>query len=303
MRCVVVGAGGFIGSAITRELSASGHEVAHARRAQSSTARLSDLDLHSITITDPLDVDTTARSLVEFGAEVVIDLAWKGVANHARNDPSQFANIALTETWALAAAAAGVRHFIGVGSQAEYGPTEGVVDELRPLLPTTRYGVAKAAAGLAARAALLESPTEFSWIRIFSAYGPGDEPHWMVQAIGRRLLADEPAEMTPGTQLWDYVFIDDLARAFDALVQLPRGVGFANVGSGQVHTIRHIVEEMKRISGSASILTFGAVDFRPDQVMHLQADISKLSEATGWAPTVTIEAGLERTIEHLRRNS
>lgn len=300
MRCVIVGAGGFIGSAIARRLIEDGHEVAHARRERSSTARLADLRLHSITVPDPFDVDVAASRLDTFGAEVVINLAWKGVANFARNDESQFENIPLSDGWARAASTTEVSHYIGVGSQAEYGPTEGVVDESQPLAPTTRYGVSKAAAGLAARAALTGTTTGFSWVRIFSAYGPGDEPHWMIQAIAQQLLRGEPADLTPGTQLWDYVYVDDVAGAFAALVKAG-AVGYVNLGSGQAFPVRHIVEEMKRLSGSDAQLRFGAVDFRPDQVMHLQANIDKLQQATGWTPEVSLEEGLSRTLAHLRK--
>ncbi|MFB9281304.1 NAD-dependent epimerase/dehydratase family protein [Microbacterium laevaniformans] len=300
---MVVGAGGFIGSAVVRRLVTDGHAVAYAKRPASSTARLAGLDLHSITIDETFDRDTVTRSLREFGTDIVINVAWSGVANHARNDPSQFDNVTLADGWAHAAAEAGVGHYIGVGSQAEYGPTDGIIDENTPLLPTTRYGVAKAAAGLATRAALLESATAFTWVRIFSAYGPGDAPHWMIQAVGRLLLRNEAAEMTPGTQLWDYIYVDDIAAAFAAMATVSGGVGYVNLGSGTVSTIRQIVEQMREISGSRSDLRFGAVPFRPDQVMHLQADISRLTSATNWRPQVPLYEGLARTIEHLRKET
>ena len=254
-------------------------------------------------IGEPFEHETVSAALRAFDCDTVINLAWRGVANHARNDYSKYDNIALADRWARAAADAGVAHYIGVGSQAEYGPTEGIVDETMPLLPTTRYGVAKAAAGLATRAALLGTNTAFSWVRIFSAYGPGDAPHWMIQAIGRSLLKDEPAEMTPGTQLWDYIYVDDVAEAFAAMAATPAGLGYVNLGSGSTSTVREIVELMKAAAASQSDIVFGAVPFRPDQVMHLEADIGKLTSITGWRPRVPLDRGLARTIDYLRENS
>lgn len=302
MRCVVVGAGGFIGSAIVAELLRRGHSVAVTRRPGSRSTRLQHLNVTYLDVGEQVDEAAYTRILDQHGTDVLINLGWAGVANFARNDLEQFENIGRADAWAHAAATAGVSHLIGVGSQAEYGPTEGIVDESRPLLPTTRYGVAKVAAGLATRAALLDTGTAFTWVRIFSVYGPGDEPHWMVQAIGEKLLRGEPAHLTPGTQLWDYLYVDDAANAFADIVDTRRGLGFLNLGSGSVHTVRTIVEEMKRLSASSSELSFGAVPFREDQVMHLQADVGALHRATGWSANTPLSKGLELTLSHLRAN-
>ena len=49
-------------------------------------------------------------------------------------------------------------------------------------------------------------------------------------------------------------------------------------------------------------LGFGEMPYRPDQIMHLQADISRLQQATGWAPQVSLHEGLRRTVEWFKDN-
>lgn len=296
MRIVVAGAGGFVGAATVKELLARGHSVGVLARAGRLGFRLESLPVTRIDVADRFVADEISESLSNFSADVLLSLAWNGVANFARNEQYQFANIELYERLASAAREAGVAHFVGIGSQAEYGPTEGIVNEDTALLPTTYYGCAKASAGLVSRATLLGSQTSFSWLRLFSIYGPGDAPHWMVQSIGRNLIRGEDAELTPGTQLWDYLYVDDAARAIADVAETLSGVGYVNLGSGDAFSLRSIIELMKQISNSNSQLNFGSVSFREDQVMHLQADISKICAKTGWRPQVPIELGLENTL-------
>lgn len=296
MRIVVAGAGGFVGAATVRELLSRGHSVAVLARDGKVGSRLEAIGVTKISVADGFPVDEITRALSGFSADVFLSLAWNGVANFERNEQYQFANIEMYERLSRAALEAGTAHFVGIGSQAEYGPTEGIVGEDTALLPTTYYGCAKASAGLVSRATLLGSHTSFSWLRLFSIYGPGDAPHWMVQSIGKKLVRGEDAELTPGTQLWDYLYVDDAARAIADVAETASGVGFANLGSGQAFSLRSIVELMKQIVDSKSQLKFGSVPFREDQVMHLQADVTKISSMTGWRPLVPIEAGLEHTL-------
>ena len=50
-------------------------------------------------------------------------------------------------------------------------------------------------------------------------------------------------------------------------------------------------------------LVFGEIPFRPDQVMHMQADIARIYAATGWAPSISIEQGLADTVAWYRRRT
>ena len=302
MKFFVTGAGGFIGSHVVLALLEAGHQVGFLRRPGSNPRRLIGLDITPIDIKDNLSSfsDAEQKELNAFAPEAVIHLGWIGVGNGARNSVEQLQNVEMSVNLLQAAAKAGVTHFVGFGSQAEYGPCEGAIDEFQPLNPTTLYGAAKASVGLISEVLSKQLGMQFSWIRVFSTYGPGDEPYWMIQSVATSLLNNNVPELTLGTQKWDYLFVEDAARAVCSVAESQNGLGPVNLGSGSAPTIREIVENLRDVAAPHMELNFGAVPFRDDQVMHLEANISKLTSRTGWVPRVTLQEGLARTVDHLR---
>ena len=299
MRVFVTGAGGFIGSHIVKALLAKGHTVAVLRRVGSNPKRLSQLDIEYIDVASDMgkfEFDEQ-RNLSCFSPDVVIHAGWMGVGNSQRNDPIQLKNIELTTNILHASSSAGAKHFVGFGSQAEYGRCVGSIDETQSLAPTTLYGAAKSSAGLVSSVEASLCNMDFTWIRVFSTYGPGDEPYWMIQDVAKQLVSGKSPDLTPGTQLWDYLFVDDAAEAVVSIVEGSTGLGVVNLGSGSTATIKSIVELMRDIANPNTEINFGAVNFREDQVMHLEANISKLSRATGWKPRTSLRDGITRTVE------
>jgi nucleoside-diphosphate-sugar epimerase len=70
----------------------------------------------------------------------------------------------------------------------------------------------------------------------------------------------------------------------------------------KAHTIKSIIERIRDLIDTNLPFGFGEVPYRPDQIMHLQADISRLKQATGWAPQVSLDEGLRRTVAWFREN-
>jgi nucleoside-diphosphate-sugar epimerase len=174
------------------------------------------------------------------------------------------------------------------------------VDESTPTRPSTLYGASKLATCIAAQRLAEVAQMRFAWLRLFSSYGPKDAPQWMIPYLIVALLHGESPKLTAGAQLWDYLYVEDAARAIVAVALERSASGVFNLGSGQAFPIRSIAERVRdRIDPKLS-LDFGAVPYRADQVMHLEADIRRLRAATGWKPEVTIDDGLARTVDWYR---
>jgi len=299
-RVLITGAAGFVGAAVTRELVRQGREVAVLLRPATDTRRIA-AELSSLTVIhgNLHEVDAIAGSLHDFRPEAVLHLAWEGVKGSERNAPLQADNVPSSIALYRLAEAVGCDTFVGMGSQAEYGPALGRIDETAPARPTTVYGAAKLSTALLLERMASASGRQFAWLRLFSSYGPDDDPSWMLQYLARSLLARQRPALTAAQQLWDYIHVDDVAGAVIATMN-SRAHGIFNLGSGQSHKLEHIITALRDQIDPALTLGFGEVPYRPDQVMHLEADISRLIAATGWKPCVPLNAGLRSVVDWVR---
>jgi len=302
MRLLVSGGTGFVGARIVREALAAGDVVAVISRSGIGAGRLANVaDRVTSLVSHFGDVDRLAPGVQAFAPDAVVHTAWFGVGNQFRHDPRQLdANLAGSAALVTLAADAGARVFVGIGSQAEYGPQEGLLDEAAVTTPTTRYGVAKLAAGHLCRIAAAERGLRFAWLRLFSSYGPGDNPEWMLPSLARQLLQGERPALTPGDQRWDFIHVSDVARATLAVARSERASGVFNLGSGDAPPLRRTVETVRDYIDPSLPLGFGEVAYRPDQVMWLQADVTRLTAATGWVPIVPLAEGLQELVDDIR---
>ena len=299
-RVFVTGATGFVGSFLVRQLLADGRDVAILRRPTSDAWRIADvLDKVCVVAGSMDNVVGFAPQLASFAPEAVAHLAWRGVTNTHRNDVTQVQNVAESVALYTHAHSVGCTRFVGMGSQAEYGPVSARLDEHVPTRPTTVYGAAKLSAGLLLDRLAAADGIGFAWLRLFSSYGPKDDPSWLIPYMARRLLAGERPALTPGEQIWDYIYVEDAAAAMLAALDM-NASGFFNLGSGVGRPLRTIIEAVRNAIDPALPLGIGEVPYRPDQVMHLEADITALTAASGWMPRMPLDEGLASTIAWLR---
>ncbi|QNI37182.1 NAD-dependent epimerase/dehydratase family protein [Edaphobacter albus] len=304
MRCLVTGASGFVGSALVPKLLARGHHVVILVRHSSD-----------LTLLEPYlpQLDLLYGDLLHFGTQslpqeinlgkldAVFHLAWFGVTAEFRNDPDQIRTnlVATLELW-NSAKKAGCRIWIGLGSQAEYGRVDHVLREDTPTAPVTAYGVAKLAAGLTTAKMSEICGMRHVWLRLLSAYGPGDDERHMIPSVIQAFLARRRPALTLGEQMWDYIYVDDVAEALCAVLETETS-GIYNLGSGSAITLRTVVEKIRDLIDPCLSIGFGEIPYRPDQVMFLEADISNLCAATSWQPKTSLVEGLTQTIAWTRK--
>jgi UDP-glucose 4-epimerase len=127
-----------------------------------------------------------------------------------------------------------------------------------------------------------------------------DDPAWLIPSVILALLRGARPDLTPGTQKWDYLYVGDAAAAVAEACDAATLDGLFNLGSARPVTVRTIVEGVRDLIDPALPLGFGARPFAPNQVMHLEADITKLEAAIPWRPTTSLADGLEHTVEWYR---
>jgi nucleoside-diphosphate-sugar epimerase len=294
-RVLLTGAGGFLGAQVLEPLLQAGHEVHALTRAESPLAGSGDLVWHRADLTDTTVAEAAVR---EIAADSLVHMAW--YVEHGRywQAPENVVWVEATLRLLRAFAAAGGRRAVMAGTCAEYAwtPERELYDEATaPLAPATLYGTAKHATQLVCERFAENAGLELAWGRIFMPYGPGEGSGRLVPSVIRALFAGDEAPVSDGAQGRDFIYVEDLARAFAAILDSDVR-GAINVASGSCCTIREMVTLVAETVGRPELVLWGAVPTRAGEPARLVADVRRLREEVGFAPQVTLEDGVRRTV-------
>jgi UDP-glucose 4-epimerase len=280
---VVTGAAGFIGSALRRLLIADGfvvHAISRSPRAASHEAET----WWQLDVREPGSLDALVR---EVEPTVVFHLA--GETSAARDlalvEPTFEANAVSTVNVLNAVAAGSPETRVVVAGSLEEGAS-------------SPYALSKATARTYGRLFHELYGTRVVHLRIFMTYGPEQlATRKLVPYVILALLAGEPAQISSGRRLVDWIYVDDVAAAFHAAGSAPAeadGQTF-DVGSGELASVREVAEEIRKIVGSGE-LHLGAEPDRPREQEPV-ADPEPAAQTLGWRATTPLAEGLRRTVE------
>lgn len=302
MKYIVTGATSFIGQELVRQLLDGGHEVVAVCRENSGKAPLL-----------PQEVEIVYSDMGQYGrldtriprADVFIHLAWDGTS-HAGRDArqTQLENIDHTISAIHAAKRMGCALFVESGSQAEYGSVTTTISEDTPCHPFSEYGKAKLEIKERGFALAEELGIKYLHLRIFSIYGENDHSRTLVIKAIKKLLNNEPLELSYCTQYWNFLYVADAAAYIAKLCHAAMGDPkflheVFNIASSDTRILREFVESMRRITRSNSSLLYGAIV--PEHVVSLQPDISKLMKTIAPASMTNFETALPGIISHINQ--
>jgi dTDP-6-deoxy-L-talose 4-dehydrogenase (NAD+) len=260
---LLTGATGFIGRHLLQALAAKDVRVRPVVRT-GTLDRLPACDAIERVVASPdifaENVDWWAETCR--GVELIVHAAWYAEPGLYLQSPKNVDCLTGTIRLARGAVKAGVRRFVGIGTCFEYDLTAGRLSVDTPLRPQTPYAEAKVAAYQALSQALPQQGVSFAWCRLFYLYGEGEDRRRLVPYLRARLAAGEPAELTSGTQVRDFLDVADAARMI-AETALGAEQGPVNICSGVPVTVRELAERVADEYGRRDLLRFGA---RPDNV-------------------------------------
>lgn len=239
------------------------------------------------------------------GADVIVHMAAETHVTRSISDDRVFFETDVLGTQIMATAA--LRHrdrverFIHVSSSEVYGTAvTDTMDEDHPLRPMSPYASAKCGADRLIHSYWETYRLPAVIVRPFNTFGPGQHLEKAVPRFITSCLLGEPITIHgDGSAARDWMFVEDLCRALGRLVEVDLGsvVGQAlNVGTGRHTSVLDVARAVQEAMGGSAPLPFEFTIERPGQVQRHTCDASRASRLLGWEPSVSLEAGLDRTI-------
>lgn len=143
-------------------------------------------------------------------------------------------------------------------------------------------------------------------MRLEHIYGEGDNNSKFIPFVVSSCINNvEKIDLTDGEHLRDFVYVDDVIKAYFAVVSFNkrlRGYHEYEVGSGNAVKVCDFVSEVKSLTKSKTKLNFGAIAHRENEILYSVANISKL-KGLGWVPKYDFAKGIEKYIDRLIENS
>jgi len=302
---LVTGAGGFIGSHLTRRLVAEGARVSAFVHTEEDRRSLADvLEQVSLYSVDIGQADAVRDAVAHVRPRVIFHLAAVGTGEPAITLQTALrVNIEGTRNLIETASRKGVQRFVHTGTAYEYGEVARYdLANGEKLDPLAIYAASKLASHALAQEYARTRGLPVVLLRLFAVYGPGQSIKSLIPSAVRAALEERDFPMTAGEQLRDFVFVRDVVEGY-ARAATSKGIEGRTIdlGTGNALAVRDAVMRTFRLTGSHARPLVGALPYRPGEMMDQVADPRPARELIGWQATTALEDGLRQTIEWYRQ--
>ena len=288
MRVFLTGSSGFVGSTIASNLTSQGVEVIKIL----SPGRTSNSSSNTITFVDFVE-NHSKISTTEPNA--FIHCGWAGVAADDRNNPYQYQNISDSLRLFEIAINYDFKHFIFIGSQAEYKNTTNKINEKTQLEPTSKYGISKLFTyKLLDEYQKLKRRKILTHAILFDVYGPNDNPKWIIPTVIHHLKTNTIIELTAGEQIWNYLHVEDVANAISHLLT-STPLGIVNICSDNNWPLKSFLTIIAARLQKVHLLNFGEINHHSAS-RSIIGDNTKIKKYTNWCETISFEDGITKIL-------
>jgi len=320
MKLLITGGAGFIGSAVVRQAVNAGHQVVNLdaltyAACLDNVASVADSPLYTFEHADIRDADALHRIFTKHKPDAVMHLAAESHVDRSIDGPAAFIETNINGTYNMLEAARTFWNAEGkperfrfhhISTDEVYGTLgpEGMFTETTPYAPTSPYSASKAASDHLVRAWHETYDLPVVITNCSNNYGPYHFPEKLIPVVILRALAAEPIPVYGnGQNIRDWLYVEDHA---DALLNvLSKGVvgRTYNIGGENEATNLDLVNLICKILDAkhpgatpyAKQITF--VADRPGHDLRYAIDPTRIRDELGWRPSVTLEQGLDLTVQ------
>ena len=323
MKLLVTGGAGFIGSAVVRLAVARGHEVVNLdaltyAACLANVASVAESPLYTFEQADIRDRAALERIFAAHAPDAVMHLAAESHVDRSIDGPGDFIDTNITGTYNMLEAArahwqrqgrpAGFR-FHHISTDEVFGslPADPAVKftETTPYDPRSPYSASKAASDHLVRAWHETYGLPVVLTNCSNNYGPYHFPEKLIPVIILNALAGKPLPIYgDGSNIRDWLYVEDHADALLLVVEKGAVGRSYNIGGENERTNLELVRTLcaildvkrpKAVGSYADQITF--VTDRPGHDARYAIDPGRIRTELGWRPSVTVEEGLERTVQ------
>lgn len=305
---LVIGAAGFVGGYLIRELYNAGIETYATKlsheKLESPYAKILNLDIMNKEAIIALLFETRPDYIYHLAAQSSVGLAWK--------NPCLTVDVNIKGSLNVMDAIRQLFYkprVLLIGSGEEYGhirPNETPISEENPLRPGNIYAATKACQNMIGNIYSQAYDMELMMVRAFNHIGPGQAPMFVVSDFCKQVAEIEKGLREPVMMVGnlaakrDFTDVRDVVRAYVKLAKMGQSGETYNVGSGHAKTIQEILDLIISMSKVNIKVEIDPNKLRPVDVPIIEADITKLFELTGWRPEIPLQRTISETLDFWR---
>ena len=301
IKVLVTGISGFIGSHVVRRLLKEGAEVHGLVRENSNLWRIQDIknqiNLHYV---DLRDFESVRKAVHNIEPQKVFHLAAYVDVNRSFEVMDEMIEVNIKGTLNLLRVLDGADYdcFINTGTCEEYGDNPVPFREDQVPNPVSPYSASKVSTTIFCQMLHKTMRLPIITLRPFLTYGPMQESNMLVPSLIKKAIKRERFEMTAGEQTREFNYVDDIVDGFIKASLTKRAIGeIINIGNGKEYRIKDVVVKILNLRGNPIEPLIGALPYREGETMHFYCDNTKARELLGWNPKVSLDEGLEKTVD------
>jgi len=308
-KALIIGAAGFVGSYLVKELHDTHGMEVHATKLLHEQLNLKLARIHNL---DILNKEEIISLLFRIRPDYIFHLAAQSSVGIAWRNPGLTVDINIKGSINVMDAVRELFYkprLLLIGSGEEYGhiqPEETPVKEDNLLRPGNIYAATKACQNMIGNIYSKAYNMEVMMVRAFNHIGPSQAPIFVVSDFCKQVAEIEAGLREPVMMvgnlaaLRDFTDVRDVVKAYPKLIINGIPGETYNVGSGKARAIRDILDIILSKSTADVKVEIDQNKIRPVDVPIIEADITKVNELTGWKPEIPLEQTIQETLDYWR---